>query len=34
MDKAGYFKAGDVILEGTTVVDAFIRMLSQNQWEN
>lgn len=29
VDKAGYFKAGDVILEGTTVVDAFIRMLSQ-----
>lgn len=29
VDKAGYYKAGDVILAGTTVVDAFITMLSQ-----
>lgn len=29
VDKAGYYKAGDVILAGTSVVDAFITMLSQ-----
>ncbi|SPU31711.1 Uncharacterised protein [Bacteroides thetaiotaomicron] len=29
MDRVGYFKAGDIILGGTTVVDAFIKLISQ-----
>lgn len=29
VDRVGYFKAGDIILGGTTVVDAFIKLISQ-----
>lgn len=29
VDKVGYFKAGDIILGGTSIVDAFIKLVSQ-----
>ena len=29
IDKIGYYKAGDIILSGTTIEDAFIKMVSQ-----